>query len=70
MLVPAEERRQEDAVGDEHEKGKAQWVRLPLTAEIEAPVSLSWFLNFTHKGITFATSLSSYNLLAPTPSAW
>lgn len=41
MLVPAEERRQEDAVGDEHEKGKAQWVRLPLTAEIEAPVSLS-----------------------------
>lgn len=41
MLVPAEERRQDDAVGDEHEKGKAQWVRLPLTAEIEAPVSLS-----------------------------
>lgn len=25
----------------EYEKGKERWVRLPLTAEIQAPISLS-----------------------------
>lgn len=40
MLLPAEERRQEHTAGGERQKGKERWVRLPLTAEIQALISL------------------------------